>query len=185
MLAPLGALHPKNHPTGPSRPARIPRLTHFFSTDFPPRKSLQNLSSKAHFSKKLPLIWCKYHLTLLSSAYLPQKTRHKNTKKRPKIDLFTPFRSFFGPFWPLFCPSFRSNFSVVFTPKYAASVKTTNRPVLTPIRHLALAAKTEPKGPVSCAPQSHVKRVPAKLCCKSLIFQPLTANPNLPIIYLK
>jgi hypothetical protein len=34
-------------------------------------------------------------------------------------------------------------------------------------------------------PPSLVKRVRAQLCCKSLIFQPLTASASLPIIYRK
>ena len=117
MLVPLSALQIKTTQPALLAPARIPGRTHFFSTDFPPRKSLQNLSSKAHFSKKLPRIWCKCHLTLLASAYLPQKTRRKNTKKRPKIDLFRLFSVFFRPFLASFLPLFSLQFQRRFRPK--------------------------------------------------------------------
>lgn len=68
----------------------------------------QLFASMAPFSpkkrKKVPCVWCKIHLTLLSSTEISknrvEKTR-ENKQNRPK---FAPSQGFFGPFSCLFQP---------------------------------------------------------------------------------
>ena len=68
----------------------------------------QLFASMAPFSpkkrKKVPCVWCKIHLTILSSTEISknrvEKTR-KNKQNRPK---FAPSQGFFGPFSCLFQP---------------------------------------------------------------------------------
>ena len=106
MIVPPGYDSTENRPIGPSRlrSDSLPDL--LFRADFRAQKIRPKTSLSLKFSKKLPRIWCNSYLTLLSSAYFPQKSHRKNAKKRPKIDFFYSFLAFFSPFWLLFPPTF-------------------------------------------------------------------------------
>jgi len=109
MLVPLSALQIKTTQLALLAPARIPRRTRFFSTDFPPRKSLQKLSPKAHFSKKaaanlvqVPLN--SFSISIFAPKNAPQK-HEKTNQNRPFSPLFGLFSALFGLFFaPLFTP---------------------------------------------------------------------------------
>src|SRR5580698_6984021 len=75
-----------------------------FSPSFSGQKTRPKTSLWRKFSKKLPRIWCKFYLTLLSSAYFPKNRVEKTTRNRLFSLLFGFFQPYLAPFSPPFLP---------------------------------------------------------------------------------
>jgi hypothetical protein len=192
MLVPPGALQPKT--VRPSLPAPLsnPRRTSFFALIFRPEDPPKNLPL-AEIFKKAAANLVQILLNPFIISIFSQKSRRK---KRPEIDFFRSFSAFFSPFWLLFHPPFgpplcpfcralllRLSASVCAPSSQRAKGKSCS--VRAANLRLARSTETSPICPGFAAPQSRVKRVRAELCCKFLIFHPLTASASLPIIYRK